>query len=309
LTLEDEAKARKILRETLPEEVASLLDFDTLARIPGNFVSPEMREFMTDFLFSVRLKGKEALLLIVVEHKSYLDRWAALWILQYIVLAWVSWVRNHPEQAKLPPVLPFILYHGDSAWTHSTRFLDLINVPSGLGALAPYQPDFQLALLDLHQRRMEGLGKDPVTHLFLGSLKAASQGLLKEWLETTLPRVDELSPAERDVAQWVKALFLVVAQHNEGIPASTVMEAAAKLKGPEKASYMNMLEVLKAEGREEGLEKGREEGRSEGIVIGQIRTYQKFLKQPLLTDEEAQEMALESLRALLADLEAQFDRA
>ena len=57
---------------------------------------------------------------------------------------------------------------------------------------------------------------------------------------------------------------------------------------------------------QKGLKKGREEGREEGELIGRIRMCQKFLKQPVQSQETLLALSLEQLRALAEQWEEQM---
>ena len=61
---------------------------------------------------------------------------------------------------------------------------------------------------------------------------------------------------------------------------------------------MNMIEALEERGLEKGWQKGS--------IAGEIRAYQKLLKQPALTQTEAQSKSVEELQNLLATLEAKI---
>ena len=58
------------LRHVLPDALAEQIDWSTLELRPGSFVDEELRERHADLLYGVRFAGQEALLYLVLEHKS-----------------------------------------------------------------------------------------------------------------------------------------------------------------------------------------------------------------------------------------------
>ncbi|MEI6388593.1 MAG: Rpn family recombination-promoting nuclease/putative transposase [Spirochaetota bacterium] len=91
------------LETALPADIFALLDVSTLAISDGTFIDEEHREHFSDLSASIQLQGREARLYILVEHKSYADKWALLQILRYMVQ---TWTRDARTEAAVP-LLPF----------------------------------------------------------------------------------------------------------------------------------------------------------------------------------------------------------
>ena len=80
----------------------------------------------------------------------------ALRVLEYTALLYGELLRNGiAKPGALPPVLPVVLYSGDSPWTPATEMGELIAEPSPL--LTPYQPSQRYVLLDQRRARAEDL--------------------------------------------------------------------------------------------------------------------------------------------------------
>lgn len=74
------------LRAVVPAVVGESLDWATLARCPGSFVDPALRERHTDLLFSAGWRGAgEALVYLLYEHQSSPDGQMAFRLLRYQV--------------------------------------------------------------------------------------------------------------------------------------------------------------------------------------------------------------------------------
>jgi predicted transposase YdaD len=70
----------------LPAEVSALFNLDTLSLTEDTFIDEEMQPHQADLLYQVRLQdGQHAYVYFLFEHKSYLDRMAALQLLRYLL--------------------------------------------------------------------------------------------------------------------------------------------------------------------------------------------------------------------------------
>ncbi len=96
-------------------------------------------------------------LYLLFEHKSYSDLWVALQLLEYQNRIWDLWRKQQKEEkksdadktplkAKLPPILPFVFYHGKNEWQVGLSFQDLIDMPA---ELEPYVVQFEYQVYDL----------------------------------------------------------------------------------------------------------------------------------------------------------------
>jgi predicted transposase/invertase (TIGR01784 family) len=98
--------AAGLLAGLLAPEVAGRIDWSTLCRLPGSFVDAQLAQRHSDLLFSVRLTGGRTALLYLVEHQSEPDPWMALRLFGYIDRIWQGWRKDHPDNDRLPAVVP-----------------------------------------------------------------------------------------------------------------------------------------------------------------------------------------------------------
>ncbi|QTA84066.1 hypothetical protein [Desulfonema magnum] len=59
-------------------------------------------------------------------------------------------------------------------------------------------------------------------------------------------------------------------------------------------------------GEKIGIEKGVKKGRKEGILIGEILTLQRILKQPVYSKAELEKKTLKELKTILAETESRL---
>jgi hypothetical protein len=191
----------------------------------------------------------------------------ALRMLVYAGLLWQQLIREqrlHPD-GRLPPILPVVLYNGDSRWRAPTKLRDLIGLPDG-SPLWQWQPGLRYHLID------EG---------------AFSAGELegREGLPALLFRLENAS--DRDQLVAVADAVLAWFGSHPGFQAARtvfveVLSAGMAPFGPDVRVPEELLEVRnmlatrveewkqqwKQEGLREGLQEGLQEGLREGLSKG-----------------------------------------
>ena len=86
--------AKGELEAMLPKALVAELDFSTAQLHSGSFVDEQLRQRHSDLLWSVRLRGREALLYVLLEHQSRPDPLMPFRILRYMVRIWDRWLRR-----------------------------------------------------------------------------------------------------------------------------------------------------------------------------------------------------------------------
>ncbi len=144
--------ARGMIRALVPTSIVEKLDLDSLAPLPGTFVDEALAGSQSDLLFSVSLAGRPALVYLLLEHKSFPDRWVTLQLAGYILRIWEMSRTLKPPPRFLPPVIPLVVYHGPSGWTAPSRLINLVDpVCESIPELARLTPNFEPLVDDLTQ--------------------------------------------------------------------------------------------------------------------------------------------------------------
>jgi predicted transposase YdaD len=176
--------AARFLQERLPSEVAELLATERPELLSGSFVDEDLAQHHSDLLFRLRLKtGDDALVYVLLEHKSSPDSGTPLQLLRYIVRILAKWYDEH-ERLPLPVVLPLVAHQGPEVWTFSTAFIDLFgSVPEPLRL---YLVSFRHVLVDLPRIRDDALSIDTRLGAYLKALKYVRRRDLAERLAVIL---------------------------------------------------------------------------------------------------------------------------
>lgn len=138
--------ARDFVANYLPPEIAGLLDLGTLSISKDTFVDEELKERFSDLLYQIQLRNRgEAFVYLLFEHKSYQDPEVALYLLLLMVRIWMQY-RKQGNKCPLPPILPLVVYHGETEWKVSSRFQAIVDLPA---AMAGHVPHFEYLIWDL----------------------------------------------------------------------------------------------------------------------------------------------------------------
>ncbi len=253
------------------------LDFETLEKLPADYVSDDFRQRHGDSVWRLCLQGQgEAwlYLLVMLEFQSTVDPFMAVRVLVYTGLLYQDLIRRgaFDEAGRLPPVLPVVLYNGPERWTAPVEAGDLI-APAG-EALAPFQPSQRYFLLDEGRWGKDDLpGRNLVSALVGLETSGTAEALwkvaeaLSEWLRDSGD--DEL---RRAFAEWLRQML--PRRFGEGAPpvAQALEEGRAMLAERAKQWTEEWLRQGREQGLEQGiergLERGLEQGREQGLELG-----------------------------------------
>ena len=143
-----EDNARDLLQNALPGEIRGLLDLRLIKVEHTSVIDSNLSERQSDLLIRTRMRGPPALIYILVEHKSYPDRWTLFQLLKYMLRIWEKERALHGKEKTLPPIIPVIFYHGARRWRLPLNFSSYFIADEWLG---PYVPEFRPVMVNLQQ--------------------------------------------------------------------------------------------------------------------------------------------------------------
>ncbi|GAB6042682.1 hypothetical protein JCM17961_33590 [Endothiovibrio diazotrophicus] len=129
---------RDLLEGFVHEAWVKELDFSTLERVAGSYVSDDLRERIDDMVWRVRLKERWVYVYLLLEFQSTIAPFMAVRLLTYLGLLYQDLIKRGrmKPRAQLPPVLPLVLYNGVPRWGAPLEIGELIEpAPGGLEAM------------------------------------------------------------------------------------------------------------------------------------------------------------------------------
>ena len=237
-------------------------DYDTLERLPAEYVGDVFQQRRGDTAWRLRARSADHRggwlhVLVMLEFQSGADSSMALRVLEYTALLYRELLRagSHAPGA-LPPVLPVVLYNGDSPWRPATEMRELIAAPPP--ALAPCQPSQRHFVLDERRVRAEELKLHELTLAVAQLEQSRSVADLARVARRLTERLSGTGEGElrRTFADWLRTL-----ERRLGAGDQT-------RRPPDDLSLEDMtvsLEERVAEWPKPYIQQGREEGRREGM--------------------------------------------
>jgi len=290
--------ARSLIETQLDSRALRELNLGTLRLETGSFVDADLREKFSDLLFSVDLKGspgkspQSAHVYFLFEHKSQTDPLTVFQLLSYMVRIWEKRLRAGLE---LCPLIPLVVYHGESGWTAARSLAELIEAPE---ALAAYQVNFRFPLLDLSQVADDEIDGEPILRSTLGLLKYSRSVQLSEKLQTILEGFSlallRQQIGQEQLEQWLKAIGSYIMAVNKSMDSQQYKQTLQSVF-PTQFEPGSLADRLLTQGRQEGLQRGK--------LAGKAQTLQELLGEPVMSDQELEAFDSPSLANLITQLQ------
>jgi predicted transposase/invertase (TIGR01784 family) len=249
--------AADYFRHYLPGFISQELDFSTLTQLPDTYLSEELQKTLSDIVYSCRKKHceQEMKISLLIEHKSYPDKYTPIQIGSYIFSALQKQV-THKEPLSL--VIPILLYHGKGRWQYQT-LANLFNLSEA--QWKQFLPDFAYIYNNLGAIPDEQV--EALNNKFLAaSLLALKHSFQKEWLQRHASKMLVLT---EEAPEGLQKNFIVYLFARSEMEETAIRELLESLSGTLKNTVMNTLDIFIEKGRREGLEEGLERGKAEVV--------------------------------------------
>ena len=258
--------AVEYFKSYLPGFVSERLDYSELQQLPDTYLSDELKKSMSDIIYSCKLKDAKSSVQVslLIEHKSYPDKYTSIQIGGYIFSAYKKQIQN---KEPLSLVIPVLLYHGKTRWKYAPLESLFENIDT---EWKQFLPNFEFVYNDLgmlSDKEIETLN----SHFLAASILALKHSHKKEWIEQNAIQLLMLASHG---AKGLRKGFIIYLSSRVRLEEKTLNSLPETIK----KDVMNTLDIYFEKGIEKGIEKGREEGREEGkkLIVQNLINTGKF---------------------------------
>jgi hypothetical protein len=293
----------------VPDEWLHSLDYATLEKVPGHYVTEDLRNRADDIVWRVKVGGEWVYLYLLIEFQSSVDKYMALRMMVYVGLLYQDLVKagNALPDGRLPPVLPIVLYNGSPRWTAETDIFNLIPLVPGL--VEQFKPQFKYLLIDENAYTDSELAslKNLVAAVFRIEHPASPASisvllsLLSEWL---VDRPD----LRRMFATWIRATLMRKAEYRIVLPEIDDLQELNVMLAERLEVWAQGYEAQGVQkGILQGMQQGMQQGVQQGVQQGEALALQKLLSRRFGVLPSG--MTAQIAAASREQIESWFDRA
>ena len=282
----------ELLKIALPKRILDLFDLKTLQIEKDVFVKDlEMR---VDLVLRVMFKGSQrpAKIILIVDHKSFLDREVFNKLLKYQAVAYTKYG---------DPVFTLIFYHGQKRWTLPKNFHEHLlsrgHLPKkALEELGDYLINFTPYIFDLSGFDAKNKGHEnikPILYVFqqiwsLDKNKSSKEGY--EFLQKFFSLTKKLSKSHKEgyIIDMMADVLTYFHQYNPKLNKRTLKMASQEIT--KKLGGIDLMEAYdftikgaikrgQQEGMQKGVQQGMQQGMQKGVQQGMQQGMQKGVQQ------------------------------
>jgi hypothetical protein len=245
------------------------LDFTTLEKVSGSYITDDLRSREDDVIWRVKYQQSWIYVYLLIEFQSTIDNYMAVRLMTYMGLLYQDLIKTKQLTAQklLPPIFPVVLYNGEKRWDAATELKDLIvKVPGGL---EKYLPSLNYLLLDEGAFELKELTplKNLVAAIFRLENSTTREDIIEvisnliEWLATP-----EQTRLRRSFTVWINRVLLPAQSLEQSIPH---LNDLAEIRTMLAQRVSEWTHEWKQQGWIEGMEKGMEAEKI--LLVRQIR--------------------------------------
>ncbi|MCL1859970.1 MAG: Rpn family recombination-promoting nuclease/putative transposase [Proteobacteria bacterium] len=266
---------RDLLRGYVPGKWLENADYESLTRVNASYVSRNDRQRHDDMVWRIDIGGQWLWVYILLEFQSESDPWMAVRMMQYVSLLAEQLIKEGVQngllEARLPSILPIVLYNGKPEWRAPLDVADCFHTPPD--GLEEYRPRLHYLLLD--ERRLQQHPLREVKNFADAVFRMEASRRLPDVIGVVsaleeILRAPGLQTVRRAFGQWIKALLqrrATASMIEEIGTIRDVFEELEMLTERKETWFDDEIEQSFLQGCEKGREKGREEGRKKALMF------------------------------------------
>jgi predicted transposase YdaD len=296
---------RDLITGYLPGDWVKDAQFHTLERVNASYITDKGEHRHDDMVWRLRVGETWLWIYLLMEFQSKPDRWMAVRMLVYLGLLAQDLIKQGAlHRGKLPPILPIVLYNGETVWHAAQNVTDcFVQAPGGLQY---YLPQMSYHLID--EARLK-LHPEATVRNFSEALFRLEHGRTPQDIRKVLQALDPLlrdeasQPLRRAFGVWVKSLLrrkVPKPKLSEVDAINDIMEAdnmlADRIEGWFEEAERKGLES----GMRKGMAQGIEQGMQQGMQQGESRLFRRLLERrfgplPEWVEQRLQDASTEQL--------------
>jgi len=244
------------VKENLPEEITTDLDFSTLTLGKDTFVDQKLSRCYSDILYHIRFKDNPAYLYFLFEHKSWEPDFPGVQLLKNMTRIWEKHLEKHKKTKKLPPIIPMLVYHGEHPWKADTRFISMFDIP---GTLVKYIPAFNFELYDVSHMPEEQIKGDVELRITLMAFRYIFHPGILSRLKDIFKLLREF-PDKSKFNQYLETLLIYLGSNIKDVKPEQLRDAVNETLVEGGAMMSTVFQQILEEGKEIGVKEGKKNG-------------------------------------------------
>ena len=263
VTMSKPHAAKEFLQTYLPAQIKDIVNLDTLQLQKDSFIDEQLKGHLTDLLYSVQFDNQPGYIYLLFEHLSNPNKMIAFRLLKYMVNIMEHHIKK-TKKAKLPLVVPLVIYTGNSKYNYSTNLFDLFGANKDLAKNILYNTYQLIDIKDIPD-------KDLRNQIWIGLMCAAfkthhvTESLtLTRLLMPNFAVVDQQGDVEF-INFVVKYILETREIDNKDYFFETLVTGLSTKTGE---TIMTTADILRQEGEQRGIQQGIQAGIQQGIQAG-----------------------------------------
>jgi predicted transposase/invertase (TIGR01784 family) len=250
--LGDRETAESLFIEYLPSEITRHMDFSTLEIQKDTFVDKKLSDFYSDLLYRVHFSGSPAYIYLLIEHKSWEEKFLGFQLLKYMVGIWELHLKQNKKVKSLPVILPFVIYHGTKEWRLGNEFKMLFDAPE---YVEKYIPNFEYSLQDVSHLPDEEIRGRVLVRILFNILKYIFTPELSHKLPGILRLFGEISDKTK-LTEYFEVMLKYLAVSAKNLKDEDLKDSVTKVLSEGGEIMATLAEQWMRQGEERGIQKG-----------------------------------------------------
>ncbi len=259
--------AQGLSKLLLPKLISIQINYSSLKIEKDSWINSMLIQHCADVLYRAETEDTAQQLLLLFEHKSYVDTSVALQNYRNTSEIFEEEQKQKKSSTqKLPTVIPVIIYHGNLPWNRSNSINTIFEIIKGAEQYIPQQRNVIIDLNSISDEDIEGIVE---VKAFILALKYSRSPVLFEKLPEIINLFRGMGVQRQRYLEVVIWYLNYVVPKDKRVEFSKIVERELKLGDEEMKKSSNIwAELGYCAGKDDGLKEGENIGFSKGENVG-----------------------------------------